>query len=87
MEYADLLDNFIHGLNNQMLGVKAANIPFILEDETEYHLGIGFSWVVGYNNMIHVRAGGYTDPDHSLLSSGRLASPVALLKRPNPPLK
>ena len=70
VEYADLLDGFTAGLNQQMFASASTGVAFAMEDETNYHFGVGYSWTVGYNNMIHVRAGAFTDEDHSITSSG-----------------
>jgi hypothetical protein len=69
VEYADLLDGFVGGLNQQYLGASAIGKTYILEDETNFRLGIAYAWSVGYNNLMAVRIGAYTDPDHSLVSA------------------
>ena len=71
VEYADLLDGYVAGLNNQLFTTDSVGVTVLLEDETEFHFGIGYSWTVGYNNSIHVRAGAYSDPDHSIVTAGR----------------
>lgn len=70
VEYADLLDGFVGGLNQQLFGAASTGSTFAMDDETNFHFGIAYSWTVGYNNMIHVRGGAYTDQDHSLISAG-----------------
>jgi hypothetical protein len=71
VEYADLLDNFTAGLNNQTFGPAGYQQAFDASDEVEYHLGLRWSWTVGYNNMVHVAAGAYTREDSSIVSFGR----------------
>ncbi|MEM7247881.1 MAG: outer membrane protein transport protein [Acidobacteriota bacterium] len=72
VEYTDILDGFVGGLNNQLFGASAAGAIFEIEDEEQLHLGLAYSWTVGYNNRAHVRAGVYTEPDHSIVTGGRL---------------
>jgi long-subunit fatty acid transport protein len=71
VEYADLLDGYTAGLNNQLFGSDAIGTKVFLQDQTEYHAGVGYSWTVGFNNAIHVRVGAYSDADHSVLTAGR----------------
>ena len=71
VEYADLLDGYVAGLNNQLFATDSTGVTVMIEDETEFHFGIGYSWTVGYNNSIHVRGGAYSDPDHSIVTAGR----------------
>lgn len=71
VEYADLLDGYVAGLNQQLFGPDSIGVTVQVEDETHFRFGIGYSWTVGYNNSIHFRAGAYTDPDHSILTAGR----------------
>lgn len=74
VEYADLLDNFTAGLNNQLFGSDSLGTVFIVEDETETHFGVEWGWTVGYNNSVYLRAGAYSEADHSLISGGRAVS-------------
>jgi long-subunit fatty acid transport protein len=76
VEYSDILDSFVAGLNNQLFASDSQGVVFALDDGTEYHLGVGWTWTVGYNNSIHVRAGVYSEPDRQVLSSGRLTGVV-----------
>jgi hypothetical protein len=76
VEYADLLDGYVRGLNAQMAGPQGLLANVIVEDATEFHFGIGYSWTVGYNNSIHLRAGAYTDDDHSLITAGRIGTGI-----------
>lgn len=71
VEYTDLLDSFVQGLNNQMFAGDSGGTVVAIEDETEVHLGVSYTWTVGYNNKLHVRGGVYNEPDVSLLVSGR----------------
>jgi hypothetical protein len=71
VEYTDLLRGFVAGFNNQLFNGDSAGVIWEIEDETEFHAGIGYSWTVGYNNRIHLRAGVYNEPDHSILTTGR----------------
>ncbi len=71
VEYADLLDGYIAGLNNQLFGSDSIGVTVFIEDETQFHFGIGYSWTVGYNNSVHIRGGAYSDPDHSFVTVGR----------------
>lgn len=65
VEYGDLLEGFVQGLNNQLFGQGTPAVG--IEDETELHLGFGYSWTVGYNNSVHLRAGLYTAGDGSIV--------------------
>lgn len=81
VEYADMLDGFQAGLNNQLFGSDSVGVRVALEDETVFHFGIGYTWTVGYNNSVHVRGGAYSDPDPSVLVSGRGAGVGAQVGR------
>lgn len=71
VQYTDLLEGFVAGFNNQLFGADSAGVVWQIEDETEFHAGLGYSWTVGYNNQVHVRAGLYNEPDSSILTTGR----------------
>lgn len=71
IEYSDVLDGFVAGLNEQLFAAYSQGVTFAAEDATEFHLGLNWTWTVGYNNSIHVRLGGYTDPSHTIYANGR----------------
>lgn len=76
VEYTDLLEDFVAGFSNQLFGADSTGVIWEVEDETEFHLGVGYSWTVGYNNRVHLRGGVYNEPDSSIITSGR---PTAII--------
>jgi hypothetical protein len=76
VEYTDILDSFVAGLNAQLLASDSEGVTYAVDDATEYHLGIGYSWTVGYNNAIRVAGGVYSEADRRILSSGRVTTAV-----------
>ena len=70
-EYTDLLDNYVAGLNNQLFAGDSEDVIYEVDDETEWHLGLGYTWTVGYNNSAHLRVGVYEIPNHAITTTGR----------------
>lgn len=76
-EYTDLLTNFVKGLNSQLFAAASDAAVLAIDDETQAHVGLAWTWTVGFDNSIHLRAGAYTEPDSSIESAGRPSTAVA----------
>ncbi len=63
MEYSDLMDDYVSGLNR--ISFPSNRAEFIVDDGTEIHLGVEKIFLSG-TTPLALRFGGWSDPDHRI---------------------